>query len=144
MEKRPKSLSQQDLVPSWEQLHLCALSKSCNGLCLSGTLMALKGPCVFQEDENLQQNFIKKKTCKNALRSMLHIMEQISRCSKKKIYFRRMFLLEAETSKFHVSSPYLQSERQWKCGLLLVFPFSIPVSFNFWILKIVTDVSWEN
>lgn len=56
-----------------------------------------------------------------------------------------MFLLEAETSKFHVSSPYLQSERQWKCALLLlVFPFSIPVSFNFWILKIVTDVSWEN
>lgn len=28
-------------------------------LCLSGTLMTLKGPCVFQEDENLQQNFIK-------------------------------------------------------------------------------------
>lgn len=42
-------------------LHSASLAWAAGALCLSSTLMALKGPCVFQADEDLQQNFIKTK-----------------------------------------------------------------------------------
>lgn len=100
-------------MPSGEQLQPFSTQQvlhwAIGALYLSGTLMALKGPCAFQTDEDLLQNFTK--TNRQESPSIPASCYGANIKMPQDNLFQEMFLLEV-SSKLHVPSPYLQTERQ--------------------------------